>query len=147
MNLTHTNIITEGQDAHAVAVRVGLDNTLGAENALTTNGDGAIGIYATGGGVVNGTGGVVTITTSGTNSEATGLSAYGVNADGPGSQVNLRRANSDDGGGERLRPLRQRRRARSTLRTRRASPLTDWRDRGLRLGRWLVDRRWRRRDD
>ena len=29
------------------------------------------------------------ITTSGTNSEATGLSAFGVNADGLGSQVNL----------------------------------------------------------
>ncbi|MFZ0605851.1 MAG: pertactin-like passenger domain-containing protein [Roseiarcus sp.] len=90
MNLTHTTIVTEGQDAHAVAVSgAGSETHLGAENALTTQGDGAIGIYATGGGVVNGTGGVVTITTSGANSEATGLSAFGVNADGPGSQVNL----------------------------------------------------------
>ena len=90
MNLTNTTIVTEGQDAHAVAVSgAGSETHLGAGNALTTQGDGAIGIYATGGGVVNGTGGVVTITTSGANSEATGLSAFGVNADGPGSQVNL----------------------------------------------------------
>ncbi len=90
MNLTNTAITTEGQDAHAVAVSgAGSVTNLGVGNALSTNGDGAIGIYATGGGVVNGTGGVVAISTAGTNSEATGLGAFGVNADGPGSQVNL----------------------------------------------------------
>ena len=90
MNLTNTTIVTEGQDSHAVAVGgPGSVTNLGVGNALTTEGNGAIGIYATGGGVVNGTGGIVTVSTAGTNSEATGLSAYGVNADGAGSQINL----------------------------------------------------------
>ena len=74
MNLTHTTIVTEGQDAHAVAVSgAGSETHLGAENALTTQGDGAIGIYATGGGVVNGTGESSRSPLRGANSEATGL--------------------------------------------------------------------------
>ena len=89
MTLTDATIVTFGQDAHAVVVSgAGSVTNLGDGNVLTTQGDGAIGIYATAGGVVTGTG-LTTVSTSGTNSEATGLSAYGVNADGSGSQINL----------------------------------------------------------
>ncbi len=90
MNLTNAAIVTFGQDAHAVVVNgPGSQTNLGDGNSLNTIGDGAIGLYATGGGVVTATGGVVTISTSGTNSEATGFSAFGVYAEGSGSQVDL----------------------------------------------------------
>ena len=51
-------------------------------------GAGSIGLYALGGGVINATG-PTTISTFGTTSTSTGLSAYGVDADGAGSQINL----------------------------------------------------------
>ena len=51
---------------------------------FATQGNGAIGIYAALGGVVSATGDAVTITTAGGVSSATGLGAYGVNADGEG---------------------------------------------------------------
>jgi hypothetical protein len=89
MNLTNTTIATFGQDAHAVAVSgAGSATDLGMGNALTTQGDGAIGLYALGGGVISASG-QTTISTSGTTSSSTGLGAYGVNADGVGSQINL----------------------------------------------------------
>ena len=88
MNLTNATIVTQRQGAHAVAVSgAGSITNLGVGDAFTTVGDGAIGIYVTDGGVVNGTG-PITITT-GSISDSTGLSAYGVNANGAGSQVNL----------------------------------------------------------
>ncbi len=83
MNLTNTNIVTFGQDAHAVDVSgAGSITTLGAGNALTTQGDGAIGIYAANGGVVSATTGLTTISTS-------GQGAFGADADGQGSQIKL----------------------------------------------------------
>ena len=57
MTLTDANIVTFGQDAHAVVVSgPGSITTLGNGNVLATQGDGAIGIYATAGGVVTATG-------------------------------------------------------------------------------------------
>ncbi len=90
MDLTNANIVTFGQDAHAVVVYgPGSQTNLGDGNSLNTIGDGAIGLYAAGGGVVTASGGAVTISTSGANSEATGFSAFGVYAEGSGSQVDL----------------------------------------------------------
>ena len=56
--------------------------------AVTTAGAGSIGLYASRGGVLNASG-TTTVTTLGGVSAATGLGAYGVNADGAGSAVNL----------------------------------------------------------
>ncbi len=89
MTLTSTNILTQGQDAHAVASGAGSTTILGAGDVLTTQGDGAIGIYATAGGVVTAATGTTTISTAGSNSESTGLSAFGAFAEGSGSQINL----------------------------------------------------------
>ena len=90
MNLTNTTIITLGQDAHAVVVSgEGSQTNLGDGNALNTAGDGAVGLYATGGGVVTATGGTLTVSTTGTDSETNGLGAYGVFAEGSGSQIGL----------------------------------------------------------
>ena len=55
-------------------------------NTFTTKGDGAIGLYATLGGAITATG-PVTITTG--VPSGTGAGAFGVNADGAGSQINL----------------------------------------------------------
>ncbi len=55
---------------------------------LGTAGNGSIGLYAPGGGVITATG-QTTITTLGTTSTTTGLGAYGVNADGSGSQITV----------------------------------------------------------
>src|SRR6185437_3571819 len=62
--------------------------TLNGAVGLSTAGDGSIGLHALSGGVINATG-QTTISTLGTNSLSTGVSAFGVNADGAGSQINL----------------------------------------------------------
>jgi Autochaperone Domain Type 1 len=84
---------TLGQDAHALFVN-GAGSTISLSGAATfaTAGDGAIGLYATQGGVIDASG-QATISTAGSISAASGLAAYGVNADGAGSQINLAAAN------------------------------------------------------
>ena len=104
MNLMGTTkIITVGQDADAVvASGVGAITTLGMENDLSTLGDGAVGLYATAGGVITANAGSVTtagasdpetpgITTisTGDATNGTGRNAFGAEADGQGSQINL----------------------------------------------------------
>ncbi|MGH6798219.1 MAG: pertactin-like passenger domain-containing protein, partial [Roseiarcus sp.] len=80
---------TSGQDAHALFVTGGGSIvSLSGGTTFATRGDGAIGLYATQGGVIDASG-QTTISTLGTNSISTGLSAFGVNADGAGSQINL----------------------------------------------------------
>ena len=104
MNLMGTTkIVTVGQDADAVvASGVGAITTLGMENDLSTLGDGAVGLYATAGGVITANAGSVTtagasdpetpgITTisTGDATNGTGRNAFGAEADGQGSQINL----------------------------------------------------------
>jgi fibronectin-binding autotransporter adhesin len=82
-------VSTRGQDAHALFVAgSGSQANLGGTNTFVTQGAGATGLYATAGGRVTATG-PVTITTGGGVSPATSLGAFGVNADGAGSQINL----------------------------------------------------------
>ncbi len=89
VNLLRTTLSTTADDAHAVVANgSGSQATLSGANILNTSGNGSIGLYATNGGLINATG-QTTISTLGTNSESTGLSAFGVNADGSGSQINL----------------------------------------------------------
>ena len=90
-----------GTAAHAVFVNgVGSLATLNGSNVLTTSGDGAIGLYALGGGVIDATG--PTAISTGNTSSATGLSAFGVNADGAGSKIDLAGDDGHDGRDERL---------------------------------------------
>ena len=71
------------------STRPATGSTINAANmAVTTAGAGSIGLYASRGGVLNASG-TTTVTTLGGVSAATGLGAYGVNADGAGSAVNL----------------------------------------------------------
>ncbi len=89
MTLNGGTVTTTGSDSHAVFVNgAGSLATLGGASVLNTAGAGSIGLYALGGGVINATG-PITISTLGTNSTSTSLSAFGVNADGAGSQINL----------------------------------------------------------
>ena len=80
---------THGLDSPGV-VATGTDSRadLAGTTSVSTTNNGGIGLYATLGGVVTQTGST-TVTTTGTTSTATGLGAYGVNADGTGSHVNL----------------------------------------------------------
>jgi Autochaperone Domain Type 1 len=88
-NIRGGAVNTSGQDAHALFVTgAGSIVNLSGATTFATRGDGAIGLYATQGGVIDALG-QTTIVTSGTKSTSTGLSAYGVNADGAGSQINL----------------------------------------------------------
>ena len=82
---------TVGQDAHALIVTgAGSQANLSGVTQFVTKGAGAIGLYATAGGVIGATGGgTTTVGTIGGVSLATGLSAYGVNADGAGSKITL----------------------------------------------------------
>lgn len=83
------SVSTAGQDSHAVfATGAGSLANLGGTTKFTTSGNGAIGLYATAGGAISATG-QTTISTSGTTSGSTGLSAFGVNADGAYSQITL----------------------------------------------------------
>jgi hypothetical protein len=90
-NIGGGSVATAGPDAHALFVTgSGSKANLSGSGSFATIGAGAIGLYATLGGVVSATGpATTTITTKGGVSPATGLGAYGVNADGAGSAVNL----------------------------------------------------------
>ena len=89
VTLNGGSVTTTGSAAPAVAASgVGSTVTLNGASSLSTAGNGSIGLYALGGGVINALG-QTTIATSGTTSASTGLNAYGVNADGAGSQINL----------------------------------------------------------
>jgi len=86
-------VTTHGDSAAGVQADLGGQVTLrggstATPNTVTTTNNGAIGLYALTGGVVTATG-PISISTSGTTSTATGLGAYGVNADGSGSQISL----------------------------------------------------------
>ncbi len=92
-----------------------------------------------------------TTISTGNTSTSTGLNAYGVNADGAGSQIDLARDDRHDVVDERLWVLRQRRR--DDLRGGRAehNHVRKWLDRPLRFRRrvdhhrrWRVDRHSRR---
>jgi Autochaperone Domain Type 1 len=87
--LTNSSVTTSGQDAHALVVTgTGSQANLSGSNTFVTQGAGAIGLYATAGGGVTASG-PVTITTIGGVSPSTGLGAFGVNADGAGSNIAL----------------------------------------------------------
>ena len=89
VTLNGGSVITAGGDAPAVAASgVGSNVTLNGAIAVSTASGGSIGLHAFGGGVINAFG-RTTIATSGATSASTGLDAYGVNADGPGSRINL----------------------------------------------------------
>jgi len=89
VTLNGGSVTTSGSASPAVAASgVGSTVTLNGASSLSTAGNGSIGLYALGGGVINALG-QTTIATSGTTSASTGLNAYGVNADGVGSQINL----------------------------------------------------------
>ena len=89
MNLGGATISTAGLGANAIFVSVsGSQANLSGSVSLSTTGDGAIGLYATGGGVIAATG-TTTVSTTGTNSESTGFSAFGAFAEGTGSQIDL----------------------------------------------------------
>ena len=90
-NVTGGSVSTTGQDAHALFVRgLGSQANLDGVGTFNTTGSGAIGLYAALGGAISATGlTMTTVTTSGGVSAATGLGAYGVNADGAGSQIKL----------------------------------------------------------
>ena len=88
-NISGGSVATAGQDAHALFVTgAGSQGNLSGTGTFATQGPGAIGLYATLGGVISSTGST-TIATAGGVSPATGLGAFGVNADGAGSQIRL----------------------------------------------------------
>ena len=88
-NISGGSVATAGQDAHALVVTgSGSQANLSGANTFSTRGAGAIGLYAALGGGITATGPVM-ITTMGGLSPATGLGAYGVNADGAGSHIAL----------------------------------------------------------
>ena len=65
--------------------------SLATPNTVTTITDGSIGVYAASAGVIN-VNGVTTISTGSTGETPSGANAYGAQADGLGSQVNLNAA-------------------------------------------------------
>jgi fibronectin-binding autotransporter adhesin len=90
------NVSTIGNDASAFAVNgngSGAQASFAGTTTLTTTGDGAIGLHVLNNGTVTASGGQVNISTTGTNSESTGLSAFGVFADGEGASIQLAGAN------------------------------------------------------
>src|SRR5271166_3712047 len=88
-NLNGASVATSGQDAHALAVSgSGSQANLSGTNTFSTLGYGAVGLYVTQGGVLAATG-QANVTTSGGVSPATGLGAFGINADGAGSKITL----------------------------------------------------------
>ncbi|HTR12526.1 MAG TPA: hypothetical protein VMI72_04520 [Roseiarcus sp.] len=88
-NMSGASVATSGQDAHALAVTgSGSQANLSGTNTFTTLGYGAIGLYVTQGGVLAAIG-QANVTTSDGVSPATGLGAFGINADGAGSKITL----------------------------------------------------------
>ena len=84
--LSQMTVSTSGTDGHALHVAgSGSQVNLVGTNTFTTQGAGAIGLYASLGGFITATG-ATNITTSGGG-------AYGVNADGAGGQIKLGSAN------------------------------------------------------
>ena len=89
VTLNGASLATSGNNSHALEVSgIGSRASLGGANSFSTSGVGSIGLYSLGGSVINTTG-AVTVATTGSVSASTGLPAYGVNADGAGSEVNL----------------------------------------------------------
>ena len=89
-SMTGSSAATAGTDAVAFeVVGPGAGAVLSGTNNLTTTGDGGIGLYATSGGKVAAPNGQTNISTSGAISESTGMSAFGVFADGPGASIQL----------------------------------------------------------
>ena len=90
-NIAGGSVNTAGPDAHALFVSgSGSQANLSGVGTFGTTGAGAIGLYAALGGAISATGSTMTtIATSGGFSVATGLGAYGVNADGAGSSIKL----------------------------------------------------------
>ena len=72
-------------EAHALSVTPGSLVTLAGNNTFITQGAGAIGLYASLGGVISATG-ATNVTTSG---GVASVAAYGIDADGLGSQIKL----------------------------------------------------------
>ena len=109
-NMSGGSVATSGQDAHALFVTgSGSKANLSGSGSFSTGGNGAIGLYATAGGVISATGpATTTITTAGGVSPATGLGAYGVNADGVGSADQSCGCEYHDLGRRRERALRER---------------------------------------
>ena len=107
-------------------------------NTITTITDGSIGVYAASAGIVN-INGTTTISTGTTGETPTGANAYGVEANGLGSQVNLNGATTVTTLGTGAYGLYATSGgtigATTTRRQRRRHHLRNWRDRGLRLGR------------
>jgi hypothetical protein len=88
-NIGGSSVTTTGLNAHAlVASGAGSQTNLTGTNLFTTQGAGAIGLYANAGGLISATG-ATTVATSGSVSSATGLAANGINADGSGSKITL----------------------------------------------------------
>ena len=85
--LTNDTLKTEGEGSDGVLAQAKGNVTLTGANGITTLGDNSIGLQAIGGAVIGATG--LTTISTGSTTGSTGLDAYGVNADGSGSQVNL----------------------------------------------------------
>ncbi|HXE23719.1 MAG TPA: hypothetical protein VN637_02400 [Roseiarcus sp.] len=81
-------IVTKGFGSDGILVQAGGHATLSGVNGITTAGDRSIGLHAVGGGVIDVTG-PVTIATGTLPASSIGADAYGVNANGAGSQINL----------------------------------------------------------
>ncbi|HXE26776.1 MAG TPA: autotransporter outer membrane beta-barrel domain-containing protein [Roseiarcus sp.] len=90
-NISGGSVSASGQGAHALFVTgSGSQANLSGAGTFATTGAGAIGLYTALGGAISATGSTMTtIATFGGVSPATALGAYGVNADGAGSKVNL----------------------------------------------------------
>ena len=90
LTLSGASLTTSGNDSHALEVSgIGSRASLGGANSFSTSGLGSIGLYAFGGGVINASGQTTVATTGAISVTTTGLPAYGVNADGAGSQIDL----------------------------------------------------------
>ena len=83
--LSGVSVLTLGQGAHALGVAgAGAQVNLAGGDVFTTQGAGAIGLYASLGGFISATGATLVRTS--------GAGAYGVNADGAGAQIRLKSA-------------------------------------------------------
>jgi hypothetical protein len=85
------SISTAGQGAHALFVSAwGSQANLSGTESFATHGDGAVGLFVTNGGGLTATGPITINTAGGVLSTSLGpVGAFGVEADGEGSQINL----------------------------------------------------------